>query len=422
MSNRSRRTLGVATGTALLAAAVFVGAAPSAAAPSNDGTTTAGAMPDGAVATTPAKQPRGSFGLPVNVSVSTNETGMYVYATPVCYGAWKSCRSWFTIPGWGIDVKDVTTTGGYFVRWPSNWREGQSVTTGSVASYGRNLFGFGYYGSSTSLGTITRPYAARAITARLTSQNDQARTATIGGTATPNAEIKRNGIVVDRADQWGSWSATIRDLPIGTSTLSFDQYIDGRYRDRASVTVTIAGEVVPAKVTEPASVQPGAVNTIKGTATPGATFEVVDGAGVVIVPGGPFAVDGQGKWSFDHLVPAGATEFRFAIRQTAWGTPVTSEVFTLPADTMQPATVTTSTVHDGVSNTFRGTGTPGATYRVLNVSNNEIVAGGPFSVDEHGAWTFDRVVSRGAKEFRFKIEQTKGDDTDRSRLFTIPAE
>lgn len=422
MSNRSRRTISVATGTALLlTAAVLAGATPSTAAPADPTSGTQDTLRDGPAPTT-TQQARGSFGSPVNVSVSTDEFGMYVYATPVCSG-WKSCRSWFVVPEWNIDVKDVTTTGGYFVPWPSGWREGKSVTSGFVRSYGRDIFGTGWYSkTTTSLGTITRPYAARGITARLTGQDDQARTATISGTATPNAEIKRNGILVARADQWGSWSTTVRDLPLGTSTLWFDQYIDGRYHDRAQVTVTIAGEIVPATVTGPPSVNPGVENTITGRATPGATFQVVDADGEVIVPGGPFQVDAAGRWSFSHLVPAGTTEFRFAIQQTAWGKPVTSELFTLPADTMRPVTVTTTNVRDGVSNTFRGTGTPGATYRVLNVSNNEIVSGGPFSVDEHGSWAFDRVVSRGAKEFRFKLEQTKGQDTDRSRLFTIPAE
>lgn len=325
MSNRTRRTLAVATGIVITATAVFAGAAPSNAVEHD-------------LPTTAAQQTRGSLGVPGNVSVSTNESGMTVYASPVCtgWGLWKSCRSWFVIPGYGIDKKDVTTTGGYFVPWPSSWREGQSVTSGYVSSYGRTILG-SYYGPSASLGTITRPYAARGITARVTSQNDQARTATVSGTATPGAQIKRNGAVVALVDQWGSWNTTVGGLSIGSNTLSFDQYIDGRYRDSASATVTIAGEIVPATVTGPASVAPGVENTITGTATPNATFQVVDAAGTVIVPGGPFTVDGAGKWSFRHLVPAGATEFQFAIQQTAWGKPVTSELFTLPADTVGAA-------------------------------------------------------------------------------------
>lgn len=417
MFNRTRRSLSIAAGTALLAAcAVLTGTAPTIAAP---GGTEAGVQ-DG-TGTAAAPQPRGSFGAPVNVHVSTNEFGMYVYATPICSG-WKSCRSWFTIPGF-VDKKDVATTNGYFVAWPAGWQEGQSVSSGYVRSYGRDIFGNGWYGTATaSMGTITRPFAPRTLTAWLTGQNDQSRTASVSGTATPGAEIKRNGVLVARADQRGSWNATVGGLTIGTTTLSFDQYVDQGFHDRASVTVTIAGEIVSATVTGPASVNPGTVNTVTGTATPGATYEVVDASGTVIVPGGPFTVDGAGKWSFPHLVPAGSTEFRFAIRQTAWGKTVTSELFTLPADTMRDVTVATEHVRDGVSNRFSGKGTPGATYRVLNVSDNEIVTGGPFSIDREGRWEFDRVVSRGVKEFRFKLEQRKDGQTVRSQLFTIPAE
>lgn len=335
MSRTTSRVLATTVATALLTTtSILAGTAPSTAAPT---TAAPSAAPTTAAPTDrPAAQPRMGFGSPTDVSVLTNEYGMYVFATPVCSG-YKSCRSWFRIPEQGIDAKDVTTTGGYFVAWPSTWREGQSVSSGYVHSFGRDIFGSGWYSkTSTSLGTITRPYSARAITARLTGQNDESRTASISGTATPGAEIRRNGALVARADQWGSWTTTVTGLPVGASTLWFDQFVDGEYHDRTSVAVEIAGQVVPATVTGPATVAPGIVNVVTGTATPGATFQVVDSAGNVIVPGGPFTVDATGKWSFAHLVPAGSTEFRFAIRQTAWGKPVTSELFTLPADTKSP--------------------------------------------------------------------------------------
>nr|GLK32058.1 hypothetical protein GCM10017610_23430 [Curtobacterium pusillum] len=508
--------------------------------------------------------------VPVNVRVTTSESGFTVYATPRCSGV-KSCSSWIHFPG--IDEKEKSTTNGYFIRW-GDWQEGTS-RTGHVHTYARDIFGYGWYtNGSTSLGVVTRPYTARPITARLYGQDDELRSVTIVGTATPTATIRRGGVVVAAADRNGNWSTAVNGLPVGTSTLTFQQYVGETYRDQVSVSVTfrernllagvsganttvVAGSVAtvyghlraladvttplsratvqlsapagstfadvpstirgeyrtspsgawtpfasddlhngsvstdgrtatfdwvptrsdwtlragtelrfgitvrasesasgngsfrmtavgsapqgafdatgatpvtfeqpqlsPVSVTEPTTVTPDASNRFGGTATPGATFEVVDGSGTVIVPGGPFLVGPDGRWTFEHVVPTGSTEFRFAVRQTAFGKTETSRVFTIPADTLHEVRVTTTSVRAGEENTFVGTATPGATYRVLNAWGTEIVAGGPFTIDGYGRWVFDRVVSKGAKEFSFKLEIEKAGRTVTSPLFTIPA-
>lgn len=472
-----------------LAGSVLLVPTSASAAQADSASTSASASASAGVDQAPAHQARlYSFGPPDQVRVTTTVAGMTVYATPHCSGL-KSCRSWFTIPGFGIEAKDVTTTNGYFVAWPSDWAEGQSVTGGSVRSFGRDLFGNGWYGTqTTSFGSITRPYADRRITATLASQDDGARSAVVTGTATPFAEIRREGAKISSADQDGDWRTTITGLPIGTTTLVFEQYLGGSFRDRASLTISftqtgnvitgvtgstttlaagsdttvyarfrtntavtapftdafvtftapegttfpkdltcIRGQYRPASggdwvdfvssnltdgavsgngrtawftwapssgtgwslgsgtdirfgipvhnpgsapgtgtvgistegtapqgrfnattttpvrieaaaladvtITGPDTVSSGAVNTITGTATPGASFEVVDGSGAVIVPGGPFQVDDRGEWAFDLIVPEGALETSFAIRQTALGSTITSQLFTLPADT-----------------------------------------------------------------------------------------
>lgn len=523
--------------------------------------------------TTAPKQARIGFGLPRNISVSTNEAGMYVFATPVCSG-YKTCRSWITIAGHGINAKDVSTTSGYFIAWPSTWREGETVSSGTVASYGRDLFGNGWYGNSAALGSITRPVADRAITARVSSKDDDTRTAFVAGTATPGATIRRNGAVVATVDAGGNWSASITGLPVGASPLTFQQFVGPTYRDQITVqvqflgkdlltgttgettplvvgttvvfgylrttgdvsaplsgstvtfsapegttfpsdltrirgqhraasggdwkdfatdnlgngtvspdgrTVTFSwttpagwaletgasvrfgvpvvnpgsapgsgelrmsaagsapqgtfdaaattpvvreesGELDPVTVTAPTTVSPGVRNTFTGTATPGATYEVVNGSGTVIVPGGPFIVDDDGDWTFDRVVSTGAKELRFAIRQTAHGRTETSALFTILADTRAEVTVSTDTAKEGVLNTFTGTATPGAVFRVLNASGTQIVSGGPFSVDRSGDWQFDRVVSLGATGFSFRLEQQIDGRAVTSRLFTVPVE
>jgi hypothetical protein len=435
----------------------------------------------------PMKETRYSFGTPTNVSVSVSESGMTVYGRPDCNVlAFPTCQSYIRLAEVGLDVPRVSTTNGAFIPWPASWKEGRTVSSGTVHSNGRNVFGVWYYGTTgTSLGAITRPYSQRPITARLDRQDDTTRTAYVSGTATPHATIRRDGSVVATADESGAWNASASGLPLGTTTLAFQQYVDGSYRDQAHVSVTfvakelltgitgqttslpsgsttvvqanvratadftgplsgtqvtftapngtvfpadlrsirgqylspsggdwtdfgtdnlvngsvsadrrtatftwstssgwsvangtsirfgipidnqsaasgsaelrmsvsgnapqgalrastttpvtfVPGALSPVRLTGPASVSPGERNTFSGTATPGATFEVVDASGLVIVPGGPFTVDEQGRWSFDASVPAGALDYRFAIKQTAFGTTDTSQVFVVPADT-----------------------------------------------------------------------------------------
>lgn len=575
MSPLLRRSIPAAILTALaLAVPLAVGTTPAAA---DDGPIASAPV---AVADGPSesstRQPRGSFGAPVNVSVSTNERGMTVFASPVCSG-WKSCRSWFVIPGSGVDVKDVSTSNGYFVAWPASWREGQTNSAGYVRSYGRDVFGYGWYsGATTSLGSVTRPYAARTLTVRLSSQDDATRTATVTGTGTPGATIRRNGATIATVAQNGSWTARVAGLPSGTSVLTFQQYIGSTYRDQASVSVAFAaqdlivgvtgatttlapgvdtlvfgrlratapvtaplraatvvftapagttfptdttsirgeyrpasggdwkqfaadslvdgvvsadgrtatfrwsatastgwslstgtdvrfgvpvhnpgsapaddegelrmtavgaapegsfdtvastpvlieaGSLDPVAVTGPSTVIPGATNTVTGTATPNADFQVLGTDGSVIVPGGPFTVGAAGVWRFTTDVPSGSTRFEFVIEQTANGRTARSDVFSIPADTFHRVTVTTTSARDGVRNSFSGTATPGATYRVVNAWGTEIVAGGPFRVETNGKWVFDRVVSTGATKFDFRIEQTWKGRSSVSELFSIP--
>ncbi|PYY40302.1 hypothetical protein DEJ03_16535 [Curtobacterium sp. MCLR17_043] len=513
-----------------------------------------------------------SLRAPTNVRTTVDQDGFTVFATPDCSGT-KTCRSWFVVPGTGVDVKDVTTTGGYFVPWPSGWQEGQTVSAGYVHSYGRDIFGFTWASREhTLLGPITRPRAVRPITARLVGQDDEPRTAHIAGSATPGASVRRDDRQVAVADGSGNWNASVADLPIGTSRLVFEQWIGDAFEDDVPVDVTflardllvgVTGETVtlpgasettvrahlransdvsaplsdgrvrfeaptgttfpaglstvrgqyrsatggdwrdfgsdalvdgsvstdrrtvaftwtstgsrwslprgtevrfgvpvvnagsspgsgelrmtavgtapqgsfdtvartpvvvergaldPVTLSGPRAVSPGAVNEFTGTAAPGASFEVVDPSGAVIVPGGPFTVADDGTWSFRAHVPLGTLEYGFAIRQSAFGRTETSDRFTVPADTFHDVTVDPTTVSAGAVNTFSGTATPGAEYRVVNASGTEIVTGGPFSIDERGRWTFQRVVSNGATEFRFALQQSRNGSVSTSPLFTF---
>ncbi|WIE79530.1 hypothetical protein [Curtobacterium sp. MCSS17_016] len=259
------------------------------------------------------------------------------------------------------------------------------------------------------------------LTAEVESVDNEGRSAVVTGTATPGADISI-GDESTKADATGAWSITVGDLEVGDNDLVVIQKVNGREVDRKTVTATVEGrtELAPITLSGPASVTPGRSNTFTGTAEPGATFRVLNVSGTQIVPG-TFQVGADGRWTFDRVVSNGATNFRFVIEQTKNGQTVRSDLFTINAAALAPVTVTMpERVTPGRSNTFTGTAEPGATFRVLNVSGTQIVPG-TFQVGADGRWTFDRVVSNGATNFRFVIEQTKNGQTEKSSLFTIEA-
>ncbi|WP_433931386.1 hypothetical protein [Curtobacterium flaccumfaciens] len=253
------------------------------------------------------------------------------------------------------------------------------------------------------------------------------RSNTFTGTAEPGATFRVLNVSGTQivpgtfeVDAQGNWSFN-RVVSAGASNFRFviEQTKNGQVAKSELFTVN-ASALAPVTVTTPAAVGPGLTNTFTGTAEPGATFRVLNVSGTQIVPG-TFEVDAQGNWSFNRVVSAGASNFRFVIEQTKNGQTEKSELFTINAAALAPVTVTTpERVTPGRSNTFTGTGEPGATFRVLNISGTQIVPG-THEVDAQGNWTFDRVVSNGASNFRFVIEQSKNGQTEKSELFTINA-
>ncbi|MBF4606168.1 hypothetical protein [Curtobacterium sp. VKM Ac-1393] len=218
----------------------------------------------------------------------------------------------------------------------------------------------------------------------------------------------------------GRWTFN-RVVSTGAANFKFviEQTKNGQTEKSQLFTINAAA-LTPVTVTTPAAVRPGVSNTFTGTAEPGATFRVLNVSGTQIVPG-TFEVGADGRWTFNRVVSTGAANFRFVIEQTKNGQTEKSALFTIEAAGFAPVTVATRAVTPGVVNTFTGTGEPGATYRVLNVSGTQIVPG-TFEVGTDGRWTFDRAVSRGASEFRFALEQSKNGRTELSELFTLPAD
>jgi hypothetical protein len=218
----------------------------------------------------------------------------------------------------------------------------------------------------------------------------------------------------------GTWKGSADLTSAAGYELTFTQTTsDGR----TSVMRDIAFES-EAKTVEPVAVTTktvtaGISNHIAGTATPGATFRVLNPSGTQIVPG-THQVTADGTWSFDRVVSKGAAKLDIVIEQTVDGTPKKSGTFSLAASAERNVTVTTKTVTAGVSNHIAGTATPGATFRVLNPSGTQIVPG-THQVTADGTWSFDRVVSKGAAKLDIVIEQTVDGTPKKSGTFSLAA-
>ncbi|WP_186377001.1 hypothetical protein, partial [Curtobacterium pusillum] len=185
-----------------------------------------------------------------------------------------------------------------------------------------------------------------------------------------------------------------------------------------TTTPTRVSDFFPATVTTE-QYNAGVTNTFTGTATPNSTLRILNASGTELVK--DVQVDAKGAWSFSRMMSASAAHFEFKIEQTKDGKTNTSELFRVTAvKAWQDAKVNTEYVSSGVVNTFTGTGTPGATLRILNVSNTQIV-NNTIRVGEDGKWTFTRGISNDAENFRMKIEQNLGGETRTSALFTINA-
>jgi len=218
----------------------------------------------------------------------------------------------------------------------------------------------------------------------------------------------------------GTWKASADLTSAAGYELTFTQKTtDGRTSVMRNVAFDAEAQTVEPVTVTTKTVTAGISNHITGTATPGATFRVLNPSGTQIVPG-THKVATDGSWSFDRVVSKGATKLDIVIEQTVNGTAKKSGTFSLAASTERNVTVTTKTVTAGVSNHITGTATPGATFRVLNPSGTQIVPG-THKVATDGSWSFDRVVSKGATKLDIVIEQTVNGTPKKSGTFSLAA-
>lgn len=135
---------------------------------------------------------------------------------------------------------------------------------------------------------------------------------------------------VDAQGQWSFERVIGRDAT--SFTFALEQTKNGVTETSQLFTID-ANDGLAAITVDNETISPNAVNTITGKGPAGATFEVLNSSGTVIVPG-THDVDANGTWKFDRFVGAGARSFSFKLRVTAEGLPpYTTGLFTILADT-----------------------------------------------------------------------------------------
>ena len=263
-----------------------------------------------------AQQRQLAFGQePKDVHVETDTDGYVVYGTPMCTG-WglEGCKSAIAQGTDASHSPRIDTKWGYRISWPSGWREGESRAVGNLFSVAKDWIGWWYDSrKGVSLGSVTRPYAFRSITATVTSKNDGAKTAEVSGSGTPGAEIRLGGTRVATVDTSGRWSHHLTGLTVGVNSRTYAQYVDGARRDQKTVTVTITEPDQPDLITGQtgtATLTRGGAAAVDVTYTPKRAFTTPSGSLTLVAPEGTTFATGQDSQRGEYL--QGGSWFAFA--------------------------------------------------------------------------------------------------------------
>ncbi|MGY3263174.1 hypothetical protein ACVJ1F_002324 [Frigoribacterium sp. 2355] len=181
--------------------------------------------------------------------------------------------------------------------------------------------------------------------------------------------------------------------------------------------------VVAFQVTSPVhnSTYTEGTTTFRGTAAPNAEIVATNQWGTIM---GNTTASLQGTWSFNRYL--GPTSAGYDIRFVATkGTDVQRQLVHLDyRATTVPVAVTSiadgDTYRPGL-NVLKGTGTPGATVRAVNATNNWNVPMGEARVDDKGNWALPERNWGPANDYAIKVTQTNPDKTTSETTVNVKA-
>ncbi|RKR76122.1 hypothetical protein C8E83_3287 [Frondihabitans australicus] len=242
--------------------------------------------------------------------------------------------------------------------------------------------------------------------------------ATISGTGAEGATItvSVNGTPIGSpvVVSGGSWSLPIpASIGAGSHTFTVTQTLNGAAAGSTTATADFGAAV---DATGPTAEFSGPSTAVTGTGAPGATVILKEGGATI----GTATVAANGTWSIEATgLQDGA--HTFTATQTARGNVVTTDTLTVTRNATR-VNVTQTNLFDGSTfrpgtNTFTGTGTPGATITlaVTNFASGSVTT----TVKADGTWSVDRNLGSGTYVFTI-TQDAKGSSDSISDITLRP--
>jgi len=181
--------------------------------------------------------------------------------------------------------------------------------------------------------------------------------------------------------------------------------------------------VVAFQVTSPTnnSTYTEGTTTFRGTAAPNAAIAATNQWGT---PMGTATASLQGDWAFDRYLGPTSAGYDITFVATKNGNVQEQTIHLDYRETNVPVAVTSiadgDTYRPGL-NVLEGTGTPGATVRAVNATNNWNVPMGQAEVDSEGNWALPERNWGPANDYAIKVTQTNPDKTTTETTVNVKA-
>ncbi|MCS6548020.1 hypothetical protein NYS50_09035 [Curtobacterium flaccumfaciens pv. flaccumfaciens] len=262
------------------------------------------------------------------------------------------------------------------------------------------------------------------FSARVDSTDVATRSAQISGTGTPGATVLIDERNPREVGPDGRWTARVTNLPLGTSTLGLEQYEGTEQTGSASLEVTLTA----APLTFEATFAPDDLTapvTASGTAQADADVRLFDGAGKQL--GETVTAESDGTWETTIPAPNAGGVLRVTAAQFIDGARDTANEVTRDVDYGAAVAVTApedGAAHAGGPVTMSGTGAPGSTVQVVEVTaeGERVVGRSSEGVLPSGRWFVDTDDLDRAEHVLRVVQGSKGANTTTADVTINPGE
>ncbi|WP_228517229.1 hypothetical protein [Curtobacterium sp. VKM Ac-1376] len=262
------------------------------------------------------------------------------------------------------------------------------------------------------------------FSARVDSTDVATRSAQISGTGTPGATVLIDERNPREVGPDGRWTARVTNLPLGTSTLSLEQYEGTERTGSTALEVTLTA----APLTFEATFAPGDLTapvTASGTAQAGADVQLFDSTGAQL--GETVTAETDGTWETTIPAPNAGGALRVTAAQFIEGVRDTANEVTRDVDYGAAVSITTpedGTAHAGGPVAMAGTGEPGSSVEVREVTadGERVVGRSAEGVLPSGRWFVDTDDLDRAEHVLRVVQGSKGANTTTADVMINPGE